>query len=727
MRRRLAAMLRLLLAALLGVWLSCGGLPVPLAGAGLPGVAAAQPLALDREAIPLARQPFYPQLQQTEARWRHAPLAEVVAASPRETLLNFYVVMADVGREMRAIDALAERDPGWRWSEAVRRRIAVLDQRFTLAVEALDASAFPESIRADRADEAAMQLKQVLDYVFSTSQVPIEMPDALALRELNSRRNKSRDAWTIPRTGITLTSEVAENPTGMSYLFSIDTVEKAAAMYHHIKALPIAASDYATPGLYHDYVSSPGFLVPPKWYLRMPRQLRQLLEISFAEQTLFQIAAAALTLLIYGAVISLLLIRLLRTYHYLRRRDRQQLSTWTQDHVSWLRVLLVLPALPLTWLSDKIIGDLVNFTGLPLAVLTYLFFCLYFFAASLFAFYLFEALGRSLAEWMVRLRGGGSELQLRRVGNLVLPICRVLGGLVALALIYRLLILLGLPSSTVLAFSAVPGLAIGLGASKLLGNLFAGLSIQTDRPVRVGEFCRIGASQGFVTRIGLRSLELQTLESRVTIPNGIVDEETIINFSSRQDDAEAPLRQSLELRLPIPSGFSSDQIGDLLALMRLFAQEEEYHDPLLSIDQASGADCALLFSALVHATQWSQYLSLREQVLRRFDEICEQVVLCSRKIGVSFGTGIEQLRRIPDLIATIVAAEPQLDLRSCRLMQLSDYSYDFSIRLLSHHPSLRELKDAIHRFNQELIACFAIEGIEIPFPTATSHQIRMRP
>ncbi|MDA7432215.1 mechanosensitive ion channel family protein, partial [Synechococcus sp. AH-601-O06] len=165
---------------------------------------------------------------------------------------------------------------------------------------------------------------------------------------------------------------------------------------------------------------------------------------------------------------------------------------------------------------------------------------------------------------LTRLRGGRSTLQLQRISNLVMPLSRAGGLLVAIVLIYRLLLLLGLPASTVLAFSAVPGLAIGLGASKLLGNLFAGLSIQTDRPLRVGEFCQIGDNLGFVTKIGLRSLELQTLESIVKIPNSVADEATIINYSRRESFPTPNPRQGMELRLQLPAHFSPFQLEELL-------------------------------------------------------------------------------------------------------------------------------------------------------------------
>jgi MscS family membrane protein len=673
--------------------------------------------------VPIQQQPFYGALLKSAERWQNAPLGQVVGESPRDTLLNFYSVMARVNGEVQALIRAAPQDPGLFWSPAAQKRIAGAEALFALAVEALDASSVPESIRDDVAQEAAIQLKQVLDYVFSSSDGLISIPDSAGLKALNSQRNTPRNSWTIPHTGLTLTSEVNGQEGNTSFLFSAATVLEIGRLYALIATDPVVAQPFATPGFYRSFSDTPGFLVPPKWYLRLPDSLRQLLEIPLAGQTLLQLLLAGAALLLYGWVLLLLFRRLLRTYRYIQPQPLSGSRSWHQDNVAWSRVLLVLPVLPLTRLCDLFIDDLVNFTGPLLVVVTYLFFVCYFLAASALVFFLFEALGRSLAEWLVRLRGGGSELQLRRVSNLVMPVCRVLGGLVALVLIYRLLIVLGLPSTTVLAFSAVPGLAIGLGASKLLGNLFAGLSIQTDRPVRVGEFCRIGDNLGFVTRIGLRSLELETLDSRVTIPNAIADEETIVNFTRRQARGGASSLQSLALELNVPHGFSPEQQNDLLQLVRRNLEAlAVLRQPLVSLRQEDVGAFTLICHGLVELSEWPAVLRLRERLLLRLTELVEQVRLSQRTIGVSYGTTTDQLQRLPALIKAVVERDPELALQSCRLMLISDFSYDYSFRFIAAHSSFSGFKDGIDRLNRDLLACFASEGIEIPYPTAVEIQ-----
>lgn len=574
-----------------------------------------------------------------------------------------------------------------------------------------------------------MQLKEVLDHVFSHSTVPITIPDAAGMKRLNDSRSQPSQSWTLANTAITLAveekaSEENTREVNSGFRFTGGTVRQIGRMYDEIRNLQAIPQPYATPGLYGAYITTPGYLAAPKWYLRLPPALRRVLELEHQGQTVLQIATALAVLLLYGWLLRQIGRSLLHTYRHRRIGSGSRPGgAWLLDNLAWKRVLLTLPLLPLTWLSKTFIDDSVNVTGTPLLLITYLFFIAYFIAAGFFVFFLFEALGRSLSEWLARLRCGGSELQLRRVSNLVMPVSRMLGGLVAVVLIYRLLIVLGLPSATVLAFSAVPGLAIGLGASKLLGNLFGGLSIQTDRPVRVGEFCRIGENLGFVTRIGLRSLELETLESRVTIPNAIADEETIVNFSRRQPNSDAPPTQSLVVRLAVNHRFSPEQVADLLSFARRAVQAiEELEQPLVSLEQEGIDNVTLICHGLVAAHAWPHYLAARERLLLRLEEVVEQVRLCQRQIGVSYDTGSEQLQRLPALIAGVVSRDPLLALQACRLMTISDFSYDFVFRLHGHHASFGAFKDAINRLNQDLLACLAAEGIEIPYPTAVEIQ-----
>lgn len=497
-------------------------------------------------------------------------------------------------------------------------------------------------------------------------------------------------------------------------------------MYDEIRDIPVIAQPFATPRFYADFIYTPGYLIPPDWYLALPLQWRRVLEWPIGDQTLFQVVSAAVFIGLYG-VLALWLMRLLiNTYRGESLPANEDLELYSRDALAWKRVFIIFPLLPLTYFIEDLIDNILNFTGFPLVVVIYSFYVIWYVAASVLVFFLFEAFGRSGAESLSRWRGSDSPMRLRRINSLVMPISRAIGMLVSVVLIYRLLLLLGLPSSTVLAFSAVPGLAIGLGASKLLGNLFAGLSIQTDRPLRVGEFCEVGGKLGFVTKIGLRSMELQTLESRVTIPNSVADEATIVNFSRRGLSRHRSPTQGLEVRLPIRDPLSPYQLEELLRQTRRLLEGASFqsqlagsHQPVVSLGPSDAGGNELIVFVMVELHGWEAFLRVRETLMVALEELLERVDLSEIVVGVAYSTTAEQLQRIPELLHSVVAEDPQLNYEACRLVRISAFSYDHELEISSTHDRHDDFEDSMHRLNRRILAILGENGIEIPFPTQT--------
>jgi MscS family membrane protein len=92
----------------------------------------------------------------------------------------------------------------------------------------------------------------------------------------------------------------------------------------------------------------------------------------------------------------------------------------------------------------------------------------------------------------------------------------------------------GYNTTTILAGVGVGGLAVALAAQKTIENFFGGVSVITDRPVLVGDFCQFGGQVGTVEDIGLRSTRIRTLaRTLVTIPNSQFSTMTLENYSRR--------------------------------------------------------------------------------------------------------------------------------------------------------------------------------------------------
>lgn len=83
-----------------------------------------------------------------------------------------------------------------------------------------------------------------------------------------------------------------------------------------------------------------------------------------------------------------------------------------------------------------------------------------------------------------------------------------------------------------LTTSAVGAVVIGFALQDTLGNAFAGLAIQIDRPYRLGDWIQVGAFEGFVTQITWRATKLRTKWGNfVVVPNNIISKEAITNYS----------------------------------------------------------------------------------------------------------------------------------------------------------------------------------------------------
>lgn len=91
---------------------------------------------------------------------------------------------------------------------------------------------------------------------------------------------------------------------------------------------------------------------------------------------------------------------------------------------------------------------------------------------------------------------------------------------------------LGVQVSAVIAGLGVGGIAAALALQSILGDIFAGLSMYFDRPFDIGDFVVINPHMGTVTKIGLRTTRLRSLEGEeIVVPNGDLVKARIQNYA----------------------------------------------------------------------------------------------------------------------------------------------------------------------------------------------------
>lgn len=199
-------------------------------------------------------------------------------------------------------------------------------------------------------------------------------------------------------------------------------------------------------------------------------------------------------------------------------------------------------------------------------------------------------------------------LFLRRMFKIIIVVCGVIAILAAL----------GIDVTTGLAALGIGGIALALGAQKTVENFVGGVTLITDQPIRVGDFCKVDNVSGTVEQIGMRSTKFRTGERTiVTIPNGDLASSKIENFAHRDRFLFNPV---IELKYET----KPDQIRYLLVELRalLYAHPHVSPDPArVRFSGFAKSSLNLEFWAYITTPSFDSYLEVKEDLMLRIMDI----------------------------------------------------------------------------------------------------------
>jgi MscS family membrane protein len=218
------------------------------------------------------------------------------------------------------------------------------------------------------------------------------------------------------------------------------------------------------------------------------------------------------------------------------------------------------------------------------------------------------------ANHLLKLERPGTAVLLRPASNAL----KLMIGIGA-ALVY--LEQLGVNITTVLAGLGVGGIAVALALQKPMEDVFGAITLYTQQPMRVGDFCKVGAAVGTIEEIGLRTTRLRTLANTlIAIPNARLANEPIDNISAR---SKILYRPTIRLRYDATPA----QLQQILKGIRDYLSEHErvLHDGQ-RVRFIEIADDALLIEVFAHIDTkvWAEYLELAEGINIRILEIVAQ-------------------------------------------------------------------------------------------------------
>ena len=200
-----------------------------------------------------------------------------------------------------------------------------------------------------------------------------------------------------------------------------------------------------------------------------------------------------------------------------------------------------------------------------------------------------------------------------RPGTAVLlqPASNALKMLIAAAAILVYLDKLGVNITTVLAGLGVGGIAVALALQKPMEDVFGAITLYSQQPIRVGDFCKVGSETGTIEEIGLRTTRIRTLaDTLIAVPNSVLATEPIDNISARKKIRYRPV-----LRLRYDT--TPEQIQQVLDGIRdMFSAYDDMLKDSQRVRFFEIGDDALLIEAngYLNTTDWARYLELAEDL-----------------------------------------------------------------------------------------------------------------
>jgi len=176
----------------------------------------------------------------------------------------------------------------------------------------------------------------------------------------------------------------------------------------------------------------------------------------------------------------------------------------------------------------------------------------------------------------------------------------------------------GFDVTAIIAGLGVGGLAVALAAQKTVENVFGGVSVLVDQPVRPGDFCKFGDQVGTVEDIGLRSTRIRTLDRTVVaVPNAEFSTMKLENYAERD-------RIRLITTLGLRYETTPDQLRHVIAGLRgiLLAHPKVLPDPLRVRLVGFGAySIDLEMFAYVNTKDFNEFLAVREDIFLRVMDV----------------------------------------------------------------------------------------------------------
>lgn len=175
---------------------------------------------------------------------------------------------------------------------------------------------------------------------------------------------------------------------------------------------------------------------------------------------------------------------------------------------------------------------------------------------------------------------------------------------------------LGVPTTSIIAVLSAAGLAVSLALKENLSNVAGGFILMLTHPFRIGNYIKIGESEGFVNEISMMYTKLLTIDNRaVMIPNATVTNSVILNFTNEE-------KRRLEEHFSIAYSADFNKAAEIIrGVLKNDERTLTYPDPpMIVMDSHNESSIGILVRVwIIQSDYWSYHYDLLKNVKEAFD------------------------------------------------------------------------------------------------------------
>jgi len=173
---------------------------------------------------------------------------------------------------------------------------------------------------------------------------------------------------------------------------------------------------------------------------------------------------------------------------------------------------------------------------------------------------------------------------------------------------------MGYSVGSLLAGLGIGGVALAMASKDTVANLFGSLVIFLDKPFQIGDWVEMGAMEGTVEEVGLRTTRVRTFaNSLVTVPNALFTTNIINNWSRMK-------KRRIKMTIGVTYDSPPDKVDALVnAIRKLIAEDEKLHNDfyLVNFDNFGPSSLDIFIYCFTVTTNWGEFLQAKQEFMLR--------------------------------------------------------------------------------------------------------------